>query len=243
MSEILIFITATINCGQTPNVKRSDPQERARDYLDVFQAWISDGCKADIIFCENSNADLTQFQRLAEQHGPKQSVRLLSFSGNAEAEERGKGYGEIEMLRYAFERLPALSSYRYIVKVSGRYRLKNGAELIRKIRRMSADVICDIHANLTYGDTRTVAFTPEIAMKHLLPYQEELDEVNGVIIEHLMAKCVHRALLAGSTWAPLPCTPICNGISGTWNTPQQATVLYRLKQGIKRKLARWIYQY
>lgn len=243
MSDVLIFITATINCGQTPNVKRSNPQERAQDYLKVLQAWISEECQADIVFCENSNADLTEFQKVAEQHEARGAVRLLSFAGNAGAQEKGKGYGEIEMLRYAFETLPDLKNYRYIVKVSGRYVLKNGAEFVGRIREMSADLICDIHANLTYGDTRTVVFKPHTALDHLLPYQDELDESRGVIIEHLMAKSLHRTLLAGGKWAPLPCTPLCDGISGSWNTPQRATMFYRLKQGIKRKLARWIYQY
>lgn len=243
MSDVLIFITATINCGQTPNVERNNPQERAHDYQKVLQAWISERCEADIIFCENSQADLTMFQKIADKSHTMGTVRLLSFAGNAGAQTKGKGYGEIEMIRYAFEILPDLRNYRYIVKVSGRYLLKNGAQLVSKIREMSADLICDVHANLTYGDTRTVAFTPKIALNHLLPYRDELDELRGVVIEHLMAKCVHRTLLAGGSWAPLPITPICDGISGTWNTPQRATMLYRVKQGVKRTLARWIYQY
>ena len=53
------------------------------------------------------------------------SVRFLSFTGNSGAERFGKGYGEIEMLKYAFENLPELSRYRYIVKVSGRYVYRN----------------------------------------------------------------------------------------------------------------------
>lgn len=243
MSEVIIFITATINCGQTPNVKRNDPNERAQDYLNVFRAWMSSKCNADIVFCENSDADLAEFRKAAGKHNGHGIVHLLSFAGNAGAQKKGKGYGEIEMLRYAFETLPELKICRYIVKVSGRYLVKNGPELIEKIRNMSADLICDIHRNLTYGDTRTVAFTPDVALTHLIPHQDELDETRGVIIEHLMAKCLHRTLIAGGSWAPLPCTPICDGISGSWNTPQRDTIVYRTKQGIKRKIAQWIYRY
>jgi hypothetical protein len=243
MSDVLIFLTATIHCGQTPQVKRTDPEDRMQDYLTVFQTWLSLDCDADLLFCENSGADLSSFHEIAESFPSRNAVRLISFDGNTGAQEKGKGHGEIEMLRYAFEALPDLMSYRYILKVSGRYRVKNGETLINRIRQMSADVICDIHANLTYGDTRTVAFKPEIVLRHMIPYQEELDETGGVIIEHLMARCLHRTLLAGGSWAPLPCTPICDGISGSWNTPQRDTMLYRVKQGVKRKIARWIYQY
>jgi hypothetical protein len=243
MSDVLVFITATINCGQTPDVKRTDPEERQQDYLTAFRAWMSLNCDADIVFCENSQADLAPFREEADKHTGDCTIRLLSFAGNDGAQQKGKGYGEIEMLRYAFNTLPDLQNYRYIIKVSGRYRISNGPQLIEQIRKMSADLICDVHAYLTYGDTRTVAFTPHIALTHLLPYRDEIDDTRGVIIEHLMAKCLHRTLLAGGSWAPLPCTPLCDGISGSWNTPQRDTLAYRVKQNVKRKLARWIYRY
>lgn len=242
MSDVLVFITATFNCGLTPEVKRSDPEERKQDYLTAFQHWMSLNCDADFVFCENSNADLSSFREVAKHLG-KSTVRLVSFAGNDGAQLKGKGYGEIEMLRYAFDVIPEMKDYRYILKVSGRYLVRNGANIIDRIKRMSADIICDIHANLTYGDTRTVAFKPHIALLYLVPHQDELNETRGVIIEHLMARCVHRTLLAGGSWAPLPCTPFCDGISGSWNTPQRDTLLYRIKQGIKRKLAHWIYQF
>lgn len=243
MSDVLVFITATINCGQTPHVQRRDPIERANDYLVAFRSWMSVECDADIIFCENSAADLSSFREAAEEHKGQTNVRLISFDGNFGAQEKGKGYGEIEMLRYSFETMPELKDYRYIIKVSGRYRIVNSIEIIRRIREMSADLICDIHANLSYGDTKTVAFTPHVALSHLIPYQNELDEARGVIIEHLMARCLHRTLLAGGSWAPLPCTPISDGISGSWNAPQRDTPSHRIKQGIKRRLAQWIYRY
>jgi hypothetical protein len=243
MSDVLVFITATFDAGSTPDVKRRDPEERKQDYLEAFRTWISLNCNADFVFCENSNADLSSFREAAEKHRNDTTVRLISFAGNAGAQNKGKGYGEIEMLRYAFEALPELKDYRYIVKVSGRYRVTNGANVIDQIGLMSADLLCDIHANLTYGDTRTVAFTPHVALTYLIPYQEEIDDTRGMIIEHLMAKCLHRTLLSGGSWAPLPCTPICEGISGSWNTPQHSTLLYRIKQDVKRKLARWIYRY
>jgi hypothetical protein len=243
LSDILVFITATINAGKTPHVERRAPKQREQDYLDAFRAWMSSNCNADVLFCENSNADLSIFREVATIRGGKDATKVLSFSGNAGAQKKGKGYGEIEMLRYAFDAIPELKDYRYIVKVSGRYRVKNGAELIDRVRHMSADLICDIHANLTYGDTNTVVFKPKIALEHLMPYQEELDENQGVIIEHLMAKCLHRTLLASGSWAPLPCTPYCDGISGSWNIPQHCTLFYRIKQNIKRKIAAWIYRY
>ena len=243
MSDVLVFITATFNCGQTPQVKRHDPEARKQDYLSAFRFWISLNCDADIVFCENSNADLSSFREVVARYSGKTAVRLLSFAGNDGAQMKGKGYGEIEMLRYAFDVIPELKNYRYVLKVSGRYLVKNGADIVDQIGRMSADLICDIHTNLTYADTRTVAFKPHVVQSHLIPYQNELDETRGVIIEHLMARCLHRTLLAGGSWAPFPCTPVCDGISGSWNTPQRGTLLYRVKQAIKRKVAHWIYQF
>ena len=59
--------------------------------------------KADLVFCENSGADLSEFRDAAQRAGMSNSVRFLSFTGNSGAERFGKGHGEIEMLKYAFE--------------------------------------------------------------------------------------------------------------------------------------------
>lgn len=243
MSDVAVLITATIHSGRTPLVKRNDPVQRERDYLEVFEAWLSADCNVDIVFCENSGADLSSFDAAIRSRAKKDEIRLLSFQGNEGAYQKGKGYGEMEIIRHAFEQVPELRDHRYVVKVSGRYRINNAERLIAQIREMSADLICDIHAHLTYGDTRTVAFTPEVALTHLIPYQEETDERQGMWMEHVMARCLHRTLLAGGAWAPLPCTPYCDGISGTTNHPQRDTLLYRAKQDIKRRIARWIYRY
>lgn len=242
MVDILVFITATIHCGETPLVKRSDPTQREQDYLRAFRHWLSLKCGADILFCENSSADLSAFHAAAATDAStERSVRLASFPGNHGAQQYGKGYGEVEMLRYAFKTFPELSRYQYILKVSGRYVVRNGYDLVCRIRRMNADLICDIHWNLTYGDTLAVAFKPHIALSHLIPFQEEIDDTRGVFIEHLMARCVHRTMAAGGSWAPLPCTPRSDGVSGTWNAPQPDSVSRRVKQDIKRRVAAWIY--
>lgn len=243
MFDILVFITATIHCGNTPVVKRSDPDVRKLDYFRGLNSWLNRDVKADIVFCENSGADLSEFRGAAQSAGMSNSVRFLSFSGNSGAERFGKGYGEIDMLKYAFANLPELSRYRYVVKVSGRYFYRNPSEIVQRVSESTADVLCDVHHYLQYGDTHTVALKPEIAVKHLLPYQEELDENLGVIVEHLMARCVHRTLLAGGSWRPLPCTPRCDGVSGSWNTSERYTFIRGLKQDIKRRLASWIYRF
>jgi hypothetical protein len=244
MADILVFITATIHCGETPLVKRCDPIQREQDYLRAFRHWLSLKCNADILFCENSGADLSAFHTAAATDAPTGgSVRFVSFVGNDGAQRYGKGYGEIEMLRYAFKTFPELRDYQYIMKVSGRYVVRNGSEIICRIRRMATDLICDIHWNLTYGDVRTVAFKPHIALSHLIPFQEEIDDTRGVFIEHLMARCVHRTMAAGGSWAPLPCTPYCDGVSGSWNTSEHDSLSRRVKQDIKRRVAAWVYRY
>ncbi len=243
MSDILVFITATIHCGSTPHVKRQDPNDRRLDYLTAFRHWMNQQCDADFLFCENSSADLSAFVEVAETHGQGKSVRFVSFSGNQGAQEYGKGYGEIEMLRYAFATIPETLTYRYIIKVTGRYQVDNGSQIVTLISQQHADLICDIHANLSWGDTGVVAFTPLTALNHLIPYQNHLDETRGVIIEHVMAQCLHRTLLAKGTWVPLPCSPLCRGFSGSWNTAKTSSITYRIKQDIKRRIAKWIYLY
>jgi hypothetical protein len=241
MSDILIFITATIRPGSTPFVARNNPDQRRQDYLDGLRSWLEADAETDILFCENSGADLTDFRQLASKYSRNGFFCLLSFSGNAGAERFGKGHGELEILKYAFEQMPELSGYRYILKVSGRYRYRHIARLLRSVSASSADILCDMIVNLIAAETATVAFKPDIASKYLIPYQGELDDRQGVFIEHLMARCVHRALLDGRSWSPFPCTPVREGYSGTTNFPEKRNLWIRFQQEIRRKAARWLY--
>lgn len=240
MSDLLLLITATIHPGSTPFVARSDPEQRRKEYFASFRRLLDSGLNADLLFCENSGADLSEFRELASHY--RNSVRILSFSGNAGAEKFGKGYGELEILKYCFATVPEVAQYRYILKISGRYQYCNIVELAKGISEATADVICDLHVNLQYADTKTFAFKPEIALKYLFPFQHEIDDEGRVFIEHLMARCVHRALLDGYKWSLLPATPITEGISATSNHPDRFTQWQQLRLYVIRRLARWIYR-
>lgn len=250
MSDILILITATIDPGSTPLVARNNPTQRRREYFESFRLWLESRCKADILLCENSGADLSEFRQLASDYRQDDSVRILSFFGNSGAEKFGRGYGEMEILKHVFSVVPELSRYRYILKVSGRYQYRKIPELVKGISESTAAVICDLHYCLEYADTTTAAFKPEIALKYLFPYQSEIDDQQCKFIEFVMARCVHRALLDGYSWSPLPSTPIAEGIPSNSNyleklLPwQHARIKWqRVQINMIRRVARWIYRH
>lgn len=67
---------------------------RWNEALSSTLTFVFSRCDADIVFCENSSADLSRFTKLAEEYNSETKVHCLSFAGNTAAERKGKGYGE-----------------------------------------------------------------------------------------------------------------------------------------------------
>lgn len=121
-----ILMTATINPG--PNVKYSvvnDPAARWKHYAEAISFWLSRSTVKDIIFCENSGypVDYASVLHLADIYG--KTLEIVSYSGNASAPSRGKGYSEGEIINYALATSAILRAAPGFYKVTGRLTVLN----------------------------------------------------------------------------------------------------------------------
>jgi hypothetical protein len=119
----LLVMTATIVPAANAGVKRADPRLRLEDYKQALRYWLryDDPAAARILFLENSGADLSELQTIANEENPLgKPVEILSVPGNEIPDGTNYGYTEMLLLDEGL----ALSRLRrettHMVKVTGR---------------------------------------------------------------------------------------------------------------------------
>jgi len=178
-SRNLLLVTATITPSKDmPSNALTDATERLGHYRQALRSYLSfpTPCPDQILFCENSGYDLEPLRAVARDENPHgKPVHFWSFSPDAPP-ERGKGYGEMEILDRAYDtHLMRLGEDTMVWKVTGRLVVKNLDRLIQS-RPASARFYIDMRklpfvghrGNLShYADTRIMGYTPN-AYKELL---------------------------------------------------------------------------
>jgi hypothetical protein len=239
MHKPVVLLTATINCEDVILVDRRDRELREADYRWAIEGWMGVDGYDTLIFCENSGADLAKLEEYAASINKfEHRLIFLSCRKNAGARERGKGYGEMEIIRHAIDTVAELGPEQMILKVTGRYRARNAAHLISELKVMQGDIFCGMRFNLTFSNSGVFAITVNCFREYLLPQQESLDDSKGKCFEHVLADAVHATILSGGRWSPLPCDPSLYGFSGSQNMRFGYSYLSRLKSHIKGYLSR-----
>jgi hypothetical protein len=96
-----VVMTATITPPQNaPALTRVDPRLRLEDYKQALRFYMAvpDHLVDRILFIDNSNADLSDLQRIVDAEAHDKRVELISFEGNDHPPEFGKRYGEFRLL-------------------------------------------------------------------------------------------------------------------------------------------------
>jgi hypothetical protein len=137
----VILLPATIITNGCWWLKRSNEKDREEDHYESLKKWL-ENTDFDIVFCENSGADLEFLKPLIEQHPDR--VELISYTGNDYDRSFGKGHGELKTIAYAIEKSEKLKSQNIIHKVSGRYFLSNIPNIIKHLEQEKIDESFDL---------------------------------------------------------------------------------------------------
>jgi len=221
MNRITILLTATIDPKDTIFVQRNDPKIRENDYINALKMWLnlikSNIPSPSLVFCENSGYNLDRIRYLLDEY-KNIKTEVIQFEGNNFPSELGKGYGELLIIRYALQNSNIIDSSNYVIKVTGRYFIKNINKMI-DVLSMNNDlyVMSDLKKNLTFADSGIFAFKPHFILNYLSFFQNYINDSKGFYLEHALSKAVLRSISDGHKWLPLPSKPIIIGYSGTSN--------------------------
>jgi hypothetical protein len=208
--KVCLLLTATIDPNGMPFTRRSAPRRRLKDYRNALKKWSSCTLFDSIVLCENSGHDLSELQ--ASTCG---RVRFLSFSGNDYPRHLGKGYGEMNILRHVLSE-SALAPDDLIVKITGRYYVRNADALIAYIKsRPDCEVFCDITSDGAFAPSGMFAGSVRFLEHYLVIRQNRVNDTAGIYFEHALAEAMNQASEDGLRCVPFLDRPLIEGRSGT----------------------------
>ncbi|CAN5391497.1 hypothetical protein BH11BAC3_BH11BAC3_02660 [soil metagenome] len=239
MESIIILLTGTIQVFDVPDLAMTDTDLREREYFAAIKKWTR--LNYPVIFCENSNYD----SGLINEHVKNidaQKFEYLKFG--TKASYLGKGHGEAEIINYVFDNSKLINDHTIICKATGKNFVTNAGSICKEIAESPIFqnlVIAILTQNLTIADSRFFFFRPAFYFNYWKHYLEEIDEANHQYMEHILAKAILAAVIAGEKWTLLPELPIVEGYFGTKGTKYKSGffrgLFYNMLYWIAKKMA------
>jgi len=220
-----ILLTATVNPAG-PMVAQSNPQHRLAEYEQVLNFY-AESLPHDIVFAENSGFDPAQ-SPVIQQYIQSGRVRFVA-TPPSEHPEKGKGYQEFEMLDAVVNQLDA--QYQSFVKITGRYRVPNAAELIATT---PAGIRIDRHRKMKVAITGFFHSRVDFYRKHIYGIFRDADDEKGVFIEHVLYRKL--AQLPGDQVQLFQQNPDYHGVSGSHGNSMQRHPLKMKVRNAERRL-------
>ncbi|OCX66415.1 hypothetical protein BFP70_05170 [Thioclava sp. SK-1] len=155
VADEVLLLTGAINTSpkmannqrSNSDLRRADYHEGLGHYIDTVPARIK-----TILFCENTNADLSDFEPFKARAAARGiTLELLSFQGET-SPELGKGICEFEILDTAYRFLAQrFARETFVWKITGRLLVKNIAAMIAS-RPQDADIYVDMRSVPLIGE-------------------------------------------------------------------------------------------
>ncbi len=191
----------------------TDHEIRKEQYKDAILFYIKYTKIRKIIFCDNSEADeIDGLKQCAENY--HKEFEWLSCKGNIERIcEKGKGYGEGEILKYILDNSYIIRNCDTIVKVTGRIQVRNLNSILvhTHIHNNYFNIYIDEKGN-KFADTRFFIIKIKDFKDVLLNEYKNVDDKNKVTLEVCYANKIIKENMQYQNF------PICidyEGVSGS----------------------------
>lgn len=208
---MILLLTGCINPNGMAYTTLSDQEERKSQYVKAIRYYLSK-TKYSIVFAENSGTDVSNLFRSEITSG---RIECISFNGN-QNKERGKGYGECEIIQYALNNSRLINSDKNqrIAKITGRLIVKNISAIIRWHNFLFSPktVFCSINSNLSFPDSRLI-IAPITFFLEFLKVKEYINDFKNYFFEHALCDTIKRE--ETYPYSPFLLMPQIEGVSGS----------------------------
>jgi len=233
LSNILFFLTGCINPNKMKFTVLQDIDIRKNQYIESIKFYLNTSSNR-ILFVENSGTDISKY---FEKDILSNRLEILSFKGNDYDKNFGKGFGEMLIIQYAFDKSKFIKSSDFIFKITGRYKIINHESFEKYYNRKRPDLMVNLNNNMLIADSRFFGAIPDFYMRILLSYKNAVNDTNGIYFEHALSKSVHYALLEGKSYSSLNCLPRYSGIAATDGRIYNDSFFYWIRRTILLKLS------
>jgi hypothetical protein len=212
--EGLLVLTAAIDPRGCPDVHRSDPALRERDYVDALGRWIAlmNRVSFRILFIENSGTDLRSFRSRIPHIG---DLDIIQYTEASDVIAKGKGNAEGRIIERIAEYLEESAHSGVVAKCTGRLWVNNFDACVKDLRRSEPFFRLTIRRSLNVADSRFFICDCTTWRKYLRGMDKEVEEPSGVFLEHVLARRALRAIGDGVPFRPFPRLPRIQGVSAT----------------------------
>ena len=245
-----LIITATVNPGDYADaLKHEFIGSREKDYENALRFWLTLDAPqlGDIVFCENSNFDLTLLKEniaaFAKTEKVERTIEWLSFDGNNRPEGFHYGYAELGLIDYAVQISTLLKRYSYFVKATGRLTFPNISRLLN-VLPSNYDFAADWHrfpkdkTSPRRVRTQLLFFKASFYKTHLLSKRNSMTKDQSHV-EELLAKILWplRSRYDLICRFPIECQP--EGVSASHGTRYNSGVskIKSIIRGVLRRVA------
>lgn len=211
-----VLLTATVRPNTELFVAQADPETRLAQYRTAIARWadLVRSSDVDLVVVETSGAQPTSL--LSDVPSPLRSyVRVISYEAADTDNARGKGPFEVEAIRRGLAAISQESGDdRTVYKGTGRLVLSNAGALVQDLGSRSVRI--RMTADRSFADTRFLGGTVATWHRVLLDDTDQIDELAGIYLEHVVAGSVARAAAMRSiNLERLPQRPVFDGQSGS----------------------------
>lgn len=223
--DIPLLLTSTI----FPNASYTtitDNSLRLEQYRAAIYFWLAYTKVKKIVFCDNSNVSpLSEDELINLQSVFDKKIEILNFfSDEKKVKEKGKGFGEGEIIKYALENSIHLKLSDSFYKCTGRIVVSNFDEITSNFHNESVFYLRS--ANLIDQiDTRFFLVKKEIYLKYIVDAHEYVNDDNYIYLEH----CVFNSIKGNTKNRYFTRYPKYLGVSGsTGDTYKLSNLKYNL---------------
>lgn len=170
--------------------------------------------KYGIVYCDNSAPESIIFDEV-KQYAKTHHVKfeVLSFKGDeAKISEKGKGFGEGEITKYALENSKLLSEDGYFIKLTGRLFIDNLSVIMKKVSCKKAYFNIPNHTERGMCDTRFYAVPVSMYKEYFLDAYQNVNDGSGHYYEHVFLDVIRKYHLKTYNF---PVYPLYKGVSGS----------------------------
>ena len=209
----MLLMTSCLNPGGMGYTVLQDVEERRKQYLEAVKFYI-EHTKFKIVFCDNSGEDISELS----QFGGSNRIELLSYYGNDYDKTLGKGYGEFNIIKYAFGNSRFIKGSSNTIKVTGRLTVGDLNEVKRlkdmMIPRQRRFVLASMDSRHKECDSRCLFADNDFYVRYFLMQENKINDSKGYYFEHLLydtIKDLPSDYVVSDFMLPL----VINGVSGT----------------------------
>ena len=179
--NLVLLLTACINCDGMPFTNLNNAETRKRQYIDALTFYLR-YTSENIVFVENSGTDISSLFK-----GYQDRIEFLCFNGNSFFDKRkGKVYGEALILEYDISNSNFITSDTLIFKLTGRLQLININRLLKYVDKFERTSVYIAPPQNCSVDSRCFISNKAYLENIFLKKKHFINDSKGYYFEHLL---------------------------------------------------------